>query len=352
MTKRPLAAFALTTALVLPALAVSARAETPVQVVTSFSILADMTQRVGGAHVAVTSLVGRGADAHQYEPVPGDVVAVTAADLVVMNGLGFEGFMERLIEASGTEARIAVVTEGVQVIETDQDGHGHGHDDHAHGDHGHDHAHDDHGHDHAHDDHGHDHAHGDHAHDDHGHGDHDHGPIDPHAWQSLDAAKGYVANIAAALCATAPEACADFEANAAAYTAEMAALEAELEAAFEAIPAESRVVITGHDAFAYLARDFGLTMLAPQGLSTDAEASAADVAGIIDRIRDTGAHAMFVESNADPRLLARIAEETGLTVSQVRLYADALSAEDGPAPTYLDLMRHNAGAIAQALSGS
>lgn len=337
---------AIATALLLSPAAASAE---PLNVVASFSILADMVQQVGGEHVNVLSLVGPGEDAHVYEPVPTDVVAVANADLVVVNGLGFEGFLDRLVEASGTRAPIVVAAHGVDSIAVDDDDH-HDHDEHADDEH----AHDDDGHDeHEHDEHGHDeHAHEDDGHDDHAHDDgHDHGPLDPHAWQSLDAAHSYVSEIAEGLCEASQEHCAAFMANAALYDEQIHELKHEIEAAFAAIPPSERIIITSHDAFGYLARDFDLTMLAPQGLATDSEASAAEVAQLIDQIRETGARALFVETVSDPRLITQIAEETGLTVSGT-LYSDALSGPEGPAASYLAMMRANAEAIIAALSGS
>ncbi|WP_375570791.1 zinc ABC transporter substrate-binding protein [Ahrensia marina] len=354
-------------------------------VVASFSILADMTRVVGGDHVSVTSLVGPGEDAHVYQPIPTDVVAVTGADLVITNGLGFEGFLERLIEASDSQATIVTASTGIDVIEVGEDDHhdhddhddhahahdddhnhdhahddhdDHGHDDHAHDDHGHDdhdhdHAHDDdHDHDHGHDDeHAHDdHGHEDHDHHDHAHHDHDHGPNDPHAWQSLDAAQIYVANIADGLCEALPGHCDEFTANAQAYASELEALEANWEAALADVAVDGRTIITSHDAFGYLARDFDLTILAAQGMSTESEASAADVAAIIDQILETGARALFVENISDPRLIEQIADETGLTVTGT-LYSDALSVE-GEASTYLGMMASNLRAISEALQAT
>jgi zinc/manganese transport system substrate-binding protein len=329
-------------------------------VVTSFSILGDMVASVGGDHVSVTTLVGPGEDAHVYEPVPADVVAVTRADLVVVNGLGFEGFLDRLVNAAEGEATVLVATNGIDALETadghaDHDDH-EDHDEHTHDDHGHghdEHAHDEHAHDeHAHDDHAHDeHDHAEHAHDEHAHDDHNHGPLDPHAWHSPEAAKTYIANIAAGLCTASPADCAEFEANAAAYVGELEAVTADITGLLADIPASERIVITSHDAFGYLADAFDLKILSVQGISTASEASAADVASVIDQIRDTGARALFVENVSDPRLLEQIAEETGITVSG-RLYSDALSGPEGDASTYLDMMRHNASSIASALLGS
>ena len=370
----------LTTTALAAGLATPAHASEPIRVVASFSILADMVNVVGGDAVTVTSLVGPNEDAHVFEPVPADAATVAEADLIVVNGLGFEGSIDRLIEASGTSATVAVASDGIDVLMSDDDGHvdharddhdDHGHDAHGHDDHGHeehahdhDHGHEEHGHDdhahhdHSHDDHGHDeHAHDDHGHDDHGHDDHaghdhaghDHGPEDPHAWQSLDAAQIYVANIAHALCDLNSDACSVFEANAAAYAQELEALHTHYQATFDSLEPSERVFITGHEAFGYLARDFGLTVLSPQGMSTESEASAADVARLIDQIREEGARALFVEAIADPRLLQQIADETGLSVSSVPLYSDALSEEGGPAATYLAMMTHNLETLAAAL---
>lgn len=287
-------------------------ADEPLKVVASFSILSDMVEAVGGDHVAVTSLVEADEDTHVYEPVPRDVVAVAGADLVVVNGLGFEGFIDRLIEASATGAPVLVASRDVRTLEAgDDDEHGHGH--------------------------GHDHDHGEEA-------------VDPHAWQSLQAAQLYIANIASGLCAARPTDCGAFEANAAAYVSELEVLETEWTDALASIAPEQRIIISSHDAFGYLAREFDLTMLAAQGISTDAEPSAADVAGMIDQIRATGARALFVESVSDRRLLRQIADETGIAVSGT-LHSDALASE-GEASTYLGMMRSNLRMITTALSGS
>ena len=299
-------------------------------VVASFSVLSDMASRVGGERVSVTTLVGPGEDAHVFEPSPADAARVAEADVVIVNGLGFEGFIDRLIEASGTGARIVTATEGIDPLEAG------GH----HGEHadGHD---DDHGEAAA--------AAGGRGHGD--HGDHDHGPNDPHAWHAVPNARAYVATIADGLCAADPDGCETYRANASAYTGELDALEAELAATLGAIPADRRTMIVSHDAFGYLAHAHGLAFLAPQGVSTESEASAADVARLIDQIRTDRAAAVFVENIADPRLIERIAEETDITIGGT-LYSDALSPAGGPAATYVEMMRHNAATIVGAVSGS
>ncbi|MEM9012422.1 MAG: zinc ABC transporter substrate-binding protein [Pseudomonadota bacterium] len=354
---------------------VLAQSGEPMRVVATFSILGDMIERIGGSHVSVTTLVGPDGDAHVYQPTPAAARAVSEAEILVVNGLDFEGWLDRLIDASDFDGTRVVATEGIEPIafeEGDDDhgdhaehGHGDDHDDHAKAD-AHDHeahaeaGHDDHDHDdHAHDEHGHDdHAHDDHAHDDehadddHGHDDdhagHHHGAFDPHAWQSLGSAVTYVDNITAALAQADPANAGVFYQNRADYVAEIEALEAEIREIVAGLPDERRTIVTSHDAFQYFGRDYGLTFLAPQGLSTESEASAQDVARLIEQMRENGISAVFVENITDPRLLEQIANETGASIGGT-LYPGALSGPDGPAPTYLEMMRHNATTLAQAL---
>ncbi len=348
-----------------------ARSNGPMPVVATFSILGDMVKRIGGEHVAVTTLVGPDGDTHVYQPTPADARAVSDATVLVVNGLQFEGWLDRLIDASDFRGVRVVATEGVDLIAFDDEhdngggheahaeeaGHDHDHDDHAEA--GHDDDHDEHAeaathdHDDDHDDHaeaGYDDDHDDEAHaegDDHDH--HHHGAFDPHAWQSLGNAAAYADNIAAALAQADPANAAAFHRNRATYGAEIETLDAEIRGIVAALPADRRTVVTSHDAFQYFSRDYGLTFLAPQGLSTESEASAKDVARLIQQIRELGIRAVFVENVADPRLLERIADETGATIGGT-LYPGALSGPDGPAPTYLDMMRHNATTLAQALA--
>ena len=333
----------LSTAALGAALATPAFAQEKLPVVATFSILGDLVANVGGERVELTTLVGPDGDGHVYSPTPADARRVADAEVVFVNGLEFEGWIDRLIASSGTDAAIAVASEGVSLIETEEaheEAHAHEEDDH-----GHDHAEDDHGHDdHGHDDHG-------HADDDHAHAedDHAHGFYDPHAWQDVDNVKIYVGNIRDALSAADPEGAATYAANAEAYLAELAALEAEIAAAIAAIPEESRTVVTSHDAFGYFERAYGLEFVAPQGVSTESEASARDVATLITQIRETGADAVFVESITDERLIRRVAEETGAAIGGT-LYSDALSGPDGPAPTYIAMMRHNIRTLSEALA--
>ncbi|MCA1951630.1 MAG: zinc ABC transporter substrate-binding protein [Hyphomicrobiales bacterium] len=286
----------------------------PLPVVASFSILGDLVKQVGGARVAVTNLVGPDQDAHVYQAKPADAKSVREARLVVINGLGFESFMPRLIKSSGTKAHIVTASTGIRTLEKAEKP--------AH-------------------DHGHGHRHG------HGHG-HDHGKIDPHAWQSIEAVKVYVANIRDGLAKADPAGAEIYARNAHDYLAQLDTLKTEIAALFADVPREKRVIITTHDAFGYFARDMDVTFVAVQGLSTEGEASAKDVARVIKLAKERKAAAIFIETMTSPRLAEQIARESGARVGGA-LYSDALSDEKGPAATYIALMRHNAKAIRAAL---
>lgn len=314
------------------AFAAPAFAQEKLNVIATFSILGDIVANVGGDRVEVTTLVGPDGDAHVFQPAPADAQAVAGAQVIVANGLGFEGWMDRLVEASGTKATIISASEGIAPIAFGEEKH-----DHAEGE-----AHD---HDHAEGE-AHDH---DHAKEEAGHEGHDHGAFDPHAWQSVTNVALYVGNIERGLAAADPAGAEIYKVNAAAYLAELDALDAEIRAAVAALPEDRRTVVTSHDAFGYFAADYGLTFVAPQGVSTEAEASAQDVAALITQIREAGIAAVFVENIADRRLLDQIAAETGAAIGGT-LYSDALSGPEGPAATYLAMMRHNLGALTQALT--
>jgi zinc/manganese transport system substrate-binding protein len=299
----------------------AATAQDKLPVVATFSILGDMVAEVGGDRVAVTTLVGPDGDAHVYEPTPTDAQSVAGASVVFVNGLGFEGWLDRLIEASEYKGPLIVATTGVEPREMAEEGH----EDHAEGE--------------AHVE-GEAHAEGDEG--------HDHGGVDPHAWQSLANAKIYVANIEAGLTAADPEGAATYAANAAAYLAEIATVEAEITAAIAALPADRRSIVTSHDAFGYFGAAYGMTFHAPEGLSTEAEVSAADVATLITQMKAEAIPAVFMENISDSRLLEQITSETGAKIGGT-LFSDALSPADGPAGTYLDMMRHNIATLTAAL---
>jgi zinc/manganese transport system substrate-binding protein len=280
-------------------LAGPAAAQDRLKVVATFSIVGDVVKNVGGDRVDLTMLVGPNADAHVYSPTPTDARKLADAKLIVVNGLGFEGWIDRLVKASGSKAPIVVAANGVKPRRmADSHGHSHG--------------------------------------------------SDPHAWQSVANVKLYAANIRNGLIAADPAGKAAYEANATAYLAKLDALDREVRDAVAKIPAERRRVITTHDAFGYFQDAYGLEFIAPQGVSTESEASAKDVARIIAQIKRQKIPALFMENISDPRLLKRIADETGAKAGGT-LYSDALTDQKGPAPTYIDLIRHNIRTLSAAL---
>jgi zinc/manganese transport system substrate-binding protein len=279
----------------------SAEAQDKIRVVATFSILADLAKNIGGDAVEVASLVGPDSDAHAYSPSPADGKRLADAKLVLVNGLGFEGWIERLVKASGTKALVVTASRGIkprQMTEEDE---------------------------------------------------HDHGKTDPHAWQSVGNAKIYVANVRDALVKVDPAGKAAYEANAAAYLAKLDQLENDVKTTIAAIPTARRKIITTHDAFGYFGAAYRMQFIAPQGVSTETEVSARDVAKIIRQIRTQKIPAVFMENVTDPRLMKRIAEEGGAKIGG-KLYSDALSGPDGPAPTYLDMIRSNLKEFQSALT--
>ncbi|NRB32637.1 MAG: zinc ABC transporter substrate-binding protein [Rhizobiaceae bacterium] len=441
--KSVLAAFAISA--VMPTIG---QAKDPLPVVATFSILGDMVSQVGGDHIALTTLVGHDGDAHVYQPTPADARAVSKASVLFVNGLEFEGWIDRLVDASGFKGTRIIATKGIDPIPFEEEG-----------------DHDEHG---EHAEHGFEWAgvfdlaagtykwsfakvDGDYAdpamkmvvlqsgdieaaeekaealleadssdtrrdndvlvaqdtaytltfdkskdmtvfsvdikksgkyafftehmpfefeanehffkdlagkdvepiaqepdtgH--HGHGHHHHGTFDPHAWQSVQNAIVYINNITSALSEADPANADTYKQNSEAYIAKLKEVEAEISAAVKALPESSRTVVTSHDAFGYFEKSYGLAFKAPTGISTESEASAADVAKLINQIREEGITAVFVENIADNRLLEQISSETGAQIGGT-LYSDALSAPDGPAATYLEMMRYNSQTLSQAL---
>jgi zinc/manganese transport system substrate-binding protein len=275
-------------------LALSAQARAP-RVVASFSILADMAQELAPVGVQVTALVGPDSDAHVYEPSPADGRRLAQADLVLVNGLGFEGWIERMVKVSGYRGTIAVATQGIRPRS--------------------------------------------------GGGQHD---ADPHAWQDLALARRYAANISAALTQRWPGLRDEIAGRNADYVARIDQLDARVREWIGAVPRAQRRVISSHDAFGYFGAAYGVDFLAPQGWTTHSEPSAAAVARLIRQVRRDGVRAIFVENISDPRLVERIASEGGVRIGGT-LYSDALSQPGGPAATYLRLFEHNARTLAAAL---
>jgi zinc/manganese transport system substrate-binding protein len=269
------------------------RAEERLNVVASFSILADFVGNVGGDKVNVASLVGPNGDIHVFAPAPSDAKTIGAVKLLIINGLGLEGWLPRLVQSSGSKATIVIASNGITPLK-------HGSD------------------------------------------------ADPHAWQSVANAKIYVANIRDALAAADTADAQGFSANAGRYLAKLDALDAEVRAEVAKIPPERRKVISTHNAFGYFANAYGIEFIAPSGVSTENEPSARDIAAIIRQIKAEKIPAVFLENISDDRLIRRIAAETGAKVGGT-LYSDSLTGEKGPAPTYIDLVRHNIKALTSAL---
>ena len=289
--------------LVVAGLAANIASAAPLKVVASFSILGDLAREVGGERIELHTLVGPDGDAHVYQPTPADAKTIAQANLVIVNGLGFEGWIDRLIKSSGYRGSVVRASTGIKTLKLKHDEHGHGHD----------------------------------------------SDVDPHAWQDLSNALYYVDNIAQALAKADPAGQGVYQANAAKYKQAIVALDGELKSAFNSIAREKRKVVTTHDAFGYFSRAYGIALISPVGINTDAEASAADIGRIIKQIRREKIPAVFMENVSDPRLLERIRQESGARIGGV-LYSDSLSKANGPAATYLEMMRHNARTLAGALA--
>ena len=262
-------------------------------VVASFSSLGDFVRIIGGDRVNLTTLVGPGSDVHVYAPTPSDAKTIAAAQLLIINGLGLEGWLPRLLQSSGSKAPIVVATKGIAALKSGSD-------------------------------------------------------ADPHAWQSVANAKIYVANIRDALAGADPAGAEIFRDQAARYLAELDALDREVQDAVGRIPPERRKVISTHDAFGYFAAAYGIAFIAPLGVSTESEPSARDIARIIGQVKAAKIPAVFLENASDDRLVGRIAAETGAAIGGT-LVSDSLTGDKGVAPTYLAMVRHNVKALTSAL---
>jgi zinc/manganese transport system substrate-binding protein len=292
-----LAAVALTAALT----ASPTLAQTKVKAVATISILGDLTKNVGGDRVDVVTLVGPGGDAHVYSPTPTDVSKLNDARIVIVNGLGLEGWMARLVKASGSKALTVTATRGVKPRKMEDEHHA------------------------------------------------GRTVTDPHAWQSVANAKIYVENIREGLTKADPAGKDAYEANAKSYIAKLDEVEKDVKTVIGTIPADHRRIITTHDAFGYFGAAYGMEFISPEGVSTESEASARDVAKIITQIKKQKIPAVFMENISDPRLMEQIAKESGAKVGGT-LYSDALSDEKGPAPTYIDMMQNNIAQFKSALA--
>lgn len=306
----------------LPALAIPniLRAQEPLRVVASFSILGDMIREVAGDRIALRTVAGPNVDAHTFQPRPSDAEALRGAALAVRNGLGFDGWFDRMVRSANWRGRMVTTTEGLTPRRMPAHSHGHGHS--------------------------------------HGGGQQQQGQQqgqprtvpDPHAWQDLRLGIRYVQAIATALNAADAANAAAYTAAAEAYVARLTELDAWVRAQIAAVPEARRVVVTSHDAFGYFGAAYGIRFLAPQGVSTEAEPSAAEVARLIRQIRSERITAVFMENMGNPATLQRLAQEAGVRVGG-RLYADALSAGDGPAASYEAMFRHNVALLVPAMRG-
>lgn len=262
-------------------------------VVASFSILADFVRNVGADRVNLTTLVGANSDVHVYTPAPSDAKRIADAKLVIVNGLGLEGWMPRLVQSSGSKALVVTASAGITPLKLGSD-------------------------------------------------------ADPHAWQSIPNARIYVTNIGNALATASPDDAEFFRTQTKAYLEKLETLDREVRETIAKIPADRRKVISTHDAFGYFAAEYGIQFIAPLGVSTETEPSARDIAAIISQIRAAKIPAVFLENISDDRLIRRIAAETGAKVGGT-LISDGLTGEKGPAPTYIDMVRHNIKALTSAL---
>ena len=280
------------------------------KVVTSFSVLADLAQKIGGQYVEVNTLVDWDEDAHVFHPSPKDIKYLSRADLLLINGLGFEGWIERLVSSSKFKGQLVTTTSGVDVITHEEDG-------------------------------SHEHDHG------HGHDNDQTLATDPHAWQSLSAVKVYVGNILNALIELDSKHEKYYLGNAAQYLEKLDALAIETKTKMAKLSDAQRNIVIPHNAFAYLARDYDLHVYSLKGLSSEAEASAAQIAQVIRKIKAENIQAVFSETTADKRLIKLVQQETDALMGGA-LISGALSRN--LAPTYLDMMRYNIDTIITALS--
>jgi zinc/manganese transport system substrate-binding protein len=287
-------------ALMIPGAAATSASARTLQVVASFSVLGDVVQQVGGRHVRVRSLVPPNGDPHQYEPSPTDAKDLDDADVTFISGEGLESWFEKLAKASGYRGTPVIVSTGIELRERTRKGQI---------------------------------------------------SDDPHVWNSPVNVMVWVSNIEKALAAADPADANDFKTDAARYTGELRDLDAYAHAHIDPIPLRQRQILTSHDAFGYLGRDYGITFLSPLGLSTETEASAGTVAKLIDQVKAEHVKVYFIENSNDPRLVQQIANATGAKPGG-KLYAEALSPPDGPAPTYTQMFRHNIDAMADAMTAS
>lgn len=269
-------------------------ASAKIKVVSTFSILGDMVQNIGGNNIELTTLVGANGDGHVYEPTPADAKSVAAADVVFVNGLGFEGWINRLVKASGYKGKVIVATKGIKELKFE-------------------------------------------------------GELDPHAWQDLSNGRIYIKNIKNALIDVDPNNSDIYKKNFIAYDKILESMDKLTKDRFADIPKKNRKVITSHDAFLYFGRAYGIDFRSPVGVTTESEPSAGELAELITEMRKDNIKALFAENITDPRLIKQLAKEVNAQIGGT-LYSDALSDNSEPANTYINMFKYNVNELATILS--
>ena len=269
-------------------------ASAKIKVVSTFSILGDMVQNIGGNNIELTTLVGANGDGHVYEPTPADAKSVAAADVVFVNGLGFEGWIDRLVKASGYKGKVIIATEGIKELKFE-------------------------------------------------------GELDPHAWQDLSNGRIYIKNIKNALINVDPKNSNLYKKNFIAYDKILESMDKSTKDKFADIPKKNRKVITSHDAFLYFGRAYGIDFRSPVGVTTESEPSAGELAELITEMRKDNIKALFAENITDPRLIKQLAKEVNAQIGGT-LYSDALSDNSEPANTYINMFKYNVNELATILS--
>ena len=269
-------------------------ASAKIKVVSTFSILGDMVQNIGGNNIELTTLVGANGDGHVYEPTPADAKSVAAADVVFVNGLGFEGWIDRLVKASGYKGKVIIATEGIKELKFE-------------------------------------------------------GELDPHAWQDLSNGRIYIKNIKNALTDVDPKNSNLYKKNFIAYDKILESMDKSTKDKFADIPKKNRKVITSHDAFLYFGRAYGIDFRSPVGVTTESEPSAGELAELITEMRKDNIKALFAENITDPRLIKQLAKEVNAQIGGT-LYSDALSDNSEPANTYINMFKYNVNELANILS--
>ena len=269
-------------------------ASAKVKVVSTFSILGDMVQNIGGNDIELTTLVGANGDGHVYEPTPADAKSVAAAEVVFVNGLGFEGWIDRLVKASGYKGKVIIATKGIKDLKFE-------------------------------------------------------GELDPHAWQDLSNGRIYIKNIKNALIDIDPKNSDLYKKNFIAYDKILESMDKSTKEKFADIPKKNRKVITSHDAFLYFGRAYGIDFRSPVGVTTESEPSAGELAALITEMREDEIKALFAENITDPRLIKQLAREVNAQIGGT-LYSDALSDNSEPANTYINMFKYNVNELATILS--